>query len=257
MGVIQHDFTYGSFYGGISATERFGMVVYGCEGIDEIATRDVTPIVVPGKNGVLHLDNGRWDERQISYLCYVPGVTSDNYIAKMLEIRAFYGEEGHAEYLPLFDTFYPEHFAQAAFAGAMEPEPMAFRTKGLIKITFKCRPERYLISGQETTTFTAQSTAPFELTNPTDFSAFPLIYITGRGTGSVTFSAGLIYSCTINVNFSTSLSEGTSINCETYQMTRPEKVTADVLPVLYPGTTTVTFDGGVETVAVTPRWWTL
>lgn len=246
MGVVKHDFSYN----GVSASTYLGVTVYGVEGLDEIAAKDVSSVVVPGRNGVLHLDNHRWNERTVSYLVYLPGADSEDYADLLMLIRETFGSEGGG-YLKLKDTYYPNHFSLATFAGAMEPESMAFRTKGIVKVNFNCRPERFLDSGDDIINYTT----PLKATNPTSYIAEPEIYITGSGAaGTVTFSNSLGESWTISVSDTTN---PIYINCETYDMNYPARVTITELPKLRPGDTNIAITGGVTKIEMKPRWWTL
>ena len=58
MGVTRHNINFA----GINALEKEIIIYAGTA--DEMAARDVEAVTIPGRNGVLHLDNGRWGERE-------------------------------------------------------------------------------------------------------------------------------------------------------------------------------------------------
>ena len=249
MGMIRHSFNFGS----VKSDVTLAMEVYGCEGVDDMATQDITSVIVPGRNGVLHLDNHRWNERTISYLCYVPATDSISYANKLETARNrlsyFKG------YQRLTDTFYPDYYYRAAFVGTLEAEPMAFRTKGLVKFTFSLRPERFLTAGESA----VDVTSSLQIVNPTTQESKPEIFLGGSGAVTLTFTKG---DQSRSITVSDVPLGGVTIyceDCEAYSGSTPvnDRITAAEFPVLYPGTTTITYTGNVTVIKLVPRWWTL
>lgn len=240
MGVMKHDLKFG----GIVASEK-GIVIYGAN-VDETAERDVEAVEIAGRNGVLHLDNGRWRERTQTYMAFVKG---ENYPARIAYVRRVFGRVGKA-YMRLEDSYNPDVYTMATFVDALTPESLAFRTQGLVTITFQCRPERYLRLGERTVT----TSGSIILANPTDMPARPLFHVVGSGSGTLTVGNQII---TIN-----SISDYVDIDCDTMDCTKGAvncngNVTLSSFPVLEAGTTGVAISGGLTSVSITPRWWTL
>jgi len=242
MGVMKHDIRFG----GIVASEK-DVIIYGGN-VDEVAERDVEAVEIPGRNGVLHLDNGRWRERTQTYLAYVKG---ENYPARIAYVRRVFGRMGKT-YARLDDTFNPDVYSMATFVDALVPESLAFRTQGLVTLTFQCRPERYLRTGDQTITTTSSVT----LVNPTGLPARPLIrvYVSGGGTVTVgnktmTISSSLP-TAYVDIDADTQDCTSGATNCNNY-------VTLVEFPTFGAGSTGVSLGGGATSAVITPRWWTL
>ena len=240
MGVIRHNINFD----GINAREK-EIVIYGGT-VDEIAARDVSTVTVPGRNGVLHMDNGRWGERKQSYLAYLPG---DNYPARIAYARTVFGRRGKG-YKRLEDTFNADEFSLASFDDAMKPESMAFRTMGLTELSFSCRPERFLRTGEQVITASSEVT----LANPSGLPALPLFRVYGNAAGTLIVGNNIIYIDVISgyVDIDCDLKDcfKGSVNCN-------GNVRLADFPFLGEGTTGVKITGGLTSVEITPRWWRL
>lgn len=240
MGVIKHDIKYGD----ILASDK-QIVIYGGD-VDEIAARDVTSVAVPGRNGVLHLDNGRWTERKQTYLAFITG---DGYAARLAYARGVFGRVGKA-YTRLEDTFNTDVYALATFEDALKPESLAFRTAGLCELSFNCRPERFLRTGEQVITTTSSVT----LSNPTGMPARPLLRVYGVTAGSLTVGGEVVYIDAIDgyVDIDCDLCDcyKGAVNCN-------GDVRLSNFPVLGEGTTGVSISGGLTSCQITPRWWRL
>ena len=231
-------------FDGINAAEK-EIVIYGGN-VDEAAVRDVSAVVVPGRNGVLHFDNGRWAEREQKYLAFVRG---DSYPARLSYVRRVFGGVGKS-YARLEDTFNASTFSMATFSDAITPESLAFRTAGLCVLTFSCRPERYLRTGEQTIT-TASSVT---LSNPTGMPARPLLRVYGTGAGTIIVGGNIVYIDEIDGYVDIDCDMGDcfkgATNCN-------GDVRLSSFPVLGEGTTGVSITGALTSVEIVPRWWTL
>lgn len=240
MGVTRHGFNFD----GINSEDK-GLVVYGGS-VDEIAVRSYEAITVPGRNGVLHLDNGRYDERPQAYLVYVPG---ESYADRLSYIRTTFGRRGKG-YKRLEDTFNPDVYSMASFVDAITPESMAFRTVGLVTLSFQCRPERFLRNGEQVIT----ATSPVTLANPTGMPAKPLLRAYGTAAGTVTIGNHILYIDAIN--------EYIDIDCDSCDCSKGSTncngdVRIQTFPELGEGTTGISWTGGISRLEITPRWWAL
>ena len=96
--------------------------------------------------------------------------------------------------------------------------------------------------------------ASSEYRNPTDFPAKPLIKIHGSGSGVVGIGT---YTVTIN-----DIIDGMIVDSEqqdTYkdQMNCNSKVSITEYPKLVSGNNAISISGGVTSIEIIPRWWTL
>ena len=217
-----------------------------CSGWETVPfpSRDVETVAVPGRNGTLSLDNGRYENVPVRYQCYIIG----DFLAKYKNfLNCLSRNRG---YRRLEDTYHPDEYRMGQIVAEVSPEMSQHMVDGHFTVEFDCKPQRFLKSGERTEVLAA-SGAPFY--NPTRFTALPLIRVYGTGTLTVG-------SETVQV---TAANGYTDLDCDLQEAYRGSTncngnlvLTTGGFPVLDPGANTVTWTGftGVE---ITPRWWML
>ena len=234
--------------------------------------RRVTKITVPGRNGVLRIPEDAWENVTCTYNCYLRGgPVQASAVAEWL-----YSSSGYAE---LRDSYHEGGFRLAAFDGPMDIENILNR-RGRITISFDCRPEFWLDSGQEKQEFWPEhSTVTAVLTNRTKQIARPLIriytgdkaetvIITFAQSGEIWDLSGVTDKMTI-----TGITGYIDLDCEKMlaykgKTSMTSKIAMDDgiprFPVLQPGPAKIIFSAPEGTVTptatkieITPRWWTL
>ena len=83
-------------------------------------------------------------------------------------------------YQRLTDTFHPDEFRQALFVDGFEVEPIDYATASEFTVTFNCKPQRFLSSGETKTSVPSGGT----VTNPTLLESSPMLEF--KGYGSIT-----------------------------------------------------------------------
>lgn len=207
--------------------------------------RDVTMVEVPGRNGALVIDNGRWKNIQVTYPCSI----ARDFAANMAALRAWLlSQRG---YQRLEDSYDTAHYRMGQFRAELSPEVTTGCRGATFDVVFDCKPQRWLVSGETAVTATNGG----ELVNPTPFDALPLITVTGSGAGSLTVGG-----VTVEI---LSMPESTlTIDCETQNAyssagNRNSVINAPEFPVLAAGSTAISWEGSIISVSVVPRWWTL
>ena len=128
-------------FGGIDSAD-YGIYVAG-NAVFNSPERDVTMIDVPGRNGQLTFDNGRFMNIEVTYNAFVTGDNSND-IAD--NIRGYRNAIGSLiGYQRLEDTFHTDEFRQAIFRNGIEVEPTIYQTGGYFDITFDCKPQRWIV----------------------------------------------------------------------------------------------------------------
>lgn len=172
------------------------------------------------------------------------------------------GERG---FLRLEDSFEPEYFRLARFAGPINIDQLMGRW-GRAQIEFECQPERYLVGGEKPYNLRINDT----ITNPTGRTAFPRLRVTGSGTVYVTVENDGETLCEIMCNLGT----GRTLKFDSADYTvvdeNGDNASAFVswtagpsdyhqFPELRKGSTTITTSGtgSVTALEIIPRWWTL
>lgn len=230
-------------YNGRSSKD-FGIVIEE-SGAWAVPGRDFESLAVEGRNGELTIDNGRYENLSISYKCTI----GRGFPVKMSDLNAWL--MSNTGYNRLEDSQQPEYFRMARVAEGLSPEVFANLIGGKFEITFDCKPQRWLKSGEDE--ITLQTTNA--IYNPTLYNAYPVFEITGNGNlviGSKTITIAnnpgtLILDCELGDAYSKSA----HTNYNQYVTESDLELTS-----LAPGVNNITKPAGM-TVKMKPRWWTL
>lgn len=156
------------------SSRNYGVYITG-SAVYNAPNRDVEMITIPGRNGSFPLDHGRFENIEITYPA---GVYADNESDFADAISDFRNMLCSAKgYCRLEDEYNPGEYRMAIYKSGLEVEPAQLKA-GEFDITFECKPQRYLKSG-ETPVTVGLSTS---LTNPTKFESSPEIRVKGYGT---------------------------------------------------------------------------
>ena len=161
-------------FGGVNSAD-FGIYVSG-EGVFNAPKRDVEMIKIPGRNGAFALDNGRFENIEVTYPAF--NFEPDDYDTFMQNLSDFRNAIcAQRGYQRLTDTFHPDEYRMATYIGGLEIKPVKYNTASEFNIVFDCKPQRWLTSGETAVMVTSGDT----LTNPTLFESGPLLEATGSG----------------------------------------------------------------------------
>ena len=207
--------------------------------------RDVTAISVPGRNGSILLDNGRYLDVSIRY----PAFIHQNFATRAADVREWLCS-APARYMRLSDDYDPDHYRLAYYAGGIDFDLRPLNTAAEFDLIFAAKPQRYLISGDTPQEYSASGT----ITNPTQQPAAPLITVYGSSAGSITVGTTTIQINAIDTSITIDTDTGDAYrgatNCN-------GDILASKFPTLVHGDNAVAFDGGITSVSITPRWWTI
>lgn len=169
MAVMQNSI----IFGGVDSAD-FGIYIGG-EGTFNAPKRDVEMISIPGRNGAFALDKGRFENIEVTYSAFNYETDLATFSANLEAFRnAICSQKG---YQRLTDTFHPDEYRMAAYIDGLEIKPIEYNTASTFDITFDCKPQRYLTSGETTITVADGQT----VTNPTLFASSPMLEVTGYG----------------------------------------------------------------------------
>lgn len=211
--------------------------------------RKVDIYSVPGRSGDIIRPQNAWENVEQSYEIFagdgsqhaVPGAFSS--VAEWL-----YGPTG---YQRLEDDFDPDHFRLAHFVGPFDIENIMTRV-GRATISFDCKPQRFLISGETEITMII----PEDIVNPTTFAARPLLLVSGGGLeGTVTVN-GTVF--TISDTTVPVYIDCETMNCYDGNGNNKNAIVSSStseFATLAPGSNAIGFSGAISTVKITPRWW--
>lgn len=236
-------------FGNVNSLD-YGVLLAG-DGTFNAPRRDVETVEIPGRNGELLIDRGRYDNITVEYTSYIYAENLETFRTKLNNFRnALSSQIG---YQMLTDTFHPDEYRLGTFINGFEAEPIHYNTLAEVKLSFDCKPQRFLLSGDTEITVASGTT----LTNPTLFAALPLIRV--EGTGALTIGNQ-------NITITGTSSQIIYIDCElmdAYTLSGGAIVSAndkiDLNEAAFPtlsGETAISFTG-LASVKITPRWWRL
>ena len=236
MGVIPYE--YLMFSG--RSSEDFKAHISG-SGTFISPTRDVESISVPGRNGDLHVDNGRFTNVPIIYPAFITEDFEKNYSAYKAFLCAQIG------YKILADSYHPDHYRRAMFNGGISPEMATLNRAGSFELSFDCDPRLFLKSGDKVIRINGGG----DIYNRTQFASKPIIRAYGTGTLTIGDVSIEIISADEYTDIDCELQEAykDSINCNSNIV-----LENGVFPELMPGLNEITYSGILDII---PKWWTV
>ena len=235
----------------------FGVYISGA-GTYKAPERNYEEIEIPGRNGVFLFDFGNYKNVDVSYEAFIAEQTKYypmNYSRFEENIAAFrsflISRDG---YVRIEDTYHPDEFRLGYYNMEFDPDVHQSLMGAQFTITFKCKPQRFLKSGERK--LTRGTDFSTNLRNPTNHTATPLIR--AYGTGSVT-----IGSRTIVISRANSYTDIDTELQEAYKDTLATSCNDKIIlsngefPVLKPGLNTVSTAATITRLEITPRWWTV
>lgn len=133
-------------FDGINSAD-YGVWISG-DNVFASPSRDVEYVSVPGRNGDLIIDNGKWNNIRLTYPAFIP----KGYDSQIDEFRRVISKK--KGYRKLEDDYHPEEYRLASFSAGISPNNQsAFYRSGRFDLTFNCKPQRFLKSGDDPISF--------------------------------------------------------------------------------------------------------
>lgn len=219
----------------------FGIYISG-SGTFNVPERDMETVSVPGRNGELLIDNGRFKNINITYPVYIHELF---YILSGAAKAWLLSRTGYAR---LEDTYNPDTYRMGIFTGPIDFDMRFQNWGGECNLVFNCKPQRFLKIGNEI----VESTGPVTLYNPTAFVALPLIRV--YGTAGTLIAGNRIMQISeideyIDIDSDIQNAFKGTQNCN-------GKISGS-FPELPAGQMGISFSGGITKIKIKPRWWTI
>lgn len=210
---------------------------------------------IPGRNGSLLLDKGYYNDGEIEFkdVGFIPETVyqeSDTAL-RLMGVREWLLQP--IGYKRLECSWQPDEYRMAYLSKDFDPDLLDGLNGGTVDLTFTCKPQRFLKSGENEIVVPEDG---LELINPTAFDATPLITVTGSGTFAIVNSDGIFYvttdrdaiiDCDLMDVYN---SEGSNLNANS-MFTLPD---GEDKIHLSAGTNYLLYDGFTE-VTIVCRWW--
>lgn len=161
-------------YGDVDSSD-YGIYISG-EGVYNAPERAVEFVNVPGRNGAIALDQGRYENIQVTYPAMVLENDQESFRERLGRFRnAILSQKG---YQRLEDSYHPEEYRMGVYTSGLEVKDLlTFHQGGNFELTFDCKPQRWLTVGD----YPIPVESGDVLDNPTLFDAGPLLEIEGYG----------------------------------------------------------------------------
>lgn len=173
-------------FGGVDSAD-YGIYITG-EAVYNAPSRAVDMITVPGRNGAVALDQGRFENIVVTYPAGTFGDDQADFRTALSNFRnAILAQRG---YQRLEDTYHPDEYRMGIYVEPFEVKPVNHGEAGQFTLSFNCKPQRYLTSGETEISVSDGDT----ITNPTPFDSQPLLAVKGEGSVSIgNYSIELIH----------------------------------------------------------------
>lgn len=123
---------------------------------------------VPGRNGNLLVDQNYLENIEVAY----PACIYAGFDANLAGLRsALLSQKG---YVRIMDSYHPDEYRLGVYMNELSVVPTVLGDGGTFEVVFNCKPQRFLLSGETSTTLSASGS----ITNPTLFASRPLVKIT-------------------------------------------------------------------------------
>lgn len=213
-----------------------------------IPERDYEIVHVPGRDGDIVLDKGSYKNTVRSYVVSFGEPDKENFVSLANGLSEWL--HSCSGYARLEDSYEPEYYRLALYYETIDIVN-AYNKAGQVTIKFNCKPQRFLKIGDNVIGFTSNG----YLTNPTFFDSRPIIKIYCNGDGSVQIGEYVIVLKDIDeyIVIDSELMDAYkgTVNCNS-------KIELNGnFPRLIKGRNDISFSGGITSVEVRPKWWTI
>ena len=206
--------------------------------------RDYTITHIPGRNGDIIQDNGSYKNVERTYEVSFDAPNEDFATYANAVSAWLHSTTGYAR---LEDSYEPNYYRMAIYQESNIFENL-YNQAGTATIVFECKPQRFLKTGDNDITIQNSLT----IMNPTGFEAYPLFKVTGTS-GVLTVNGN-------SITFS-SIDDFVMLDCELQDAYKENinknSTISGTFPVLKPGSNTISWTGGITSVTMKPRWWTI
>lgn len=234
-------------YNFVSSDDIDADIYIGSQGSFKAPRRVVSKTSIPGRNGDLIRDEGRFANILLTYNI----VIMDDVRRTAPLIYDWLLSPGSG-YHRLDDMNYDWHFRMARVEGEIEFKTGPYNKTGVAQVTFDCKPQKYLYSGERPYSIDTATT----LTNPTKYPSNPEIKVFGDGTCALMLNDQLITIDDVD-EYVVLDSETMNAYKGTTNMNSKVHLGTNGFPVFVPGENTIQPGTNVTEVQYKGRWWEL
>lgn len=230
-----------------TSSDDVGMIVEHYPSV-QFPEKNIEVQNVPGRNGDIVLFNGSYSNYEQSYSVFLDSKNIGGLESVIPKIANWL--LGNDSYQRLEDSYFPAFYRMAYYTGGTEFISI-LNEYGQGTLTFNCAPERYYKYGETP----IQCELHQYLTNPSSFPAKPFIFINGTGSDGTLFFDEKPFQIkavpaylAIDAKLHTAYTGNGSYNYN---------IVGDYEDLTLGPETRISWYGGISSVQITPRWWTI
>ena len=173
MGVNPTPSNFKTFTFDNTNSAQYGVYITG-QGVFNAPERNVEMVEIPGRDGAYALDKGNFNNIEVTYPAGIVADTEADFATAVSNLRNFLCSK--TGYCRLTDDYNSGEYRMAVYKSGLDVSHEGLRT-GEFDITFECKPQRWLTSGETKTSVANNGT----ITNPTLFESRPTLEFQGYG----------------------------------------------------------------------------
>ena len=150
-------------FNGVNSAD-YGILISGA-GTYATPERNIQSIPVPGRNGDIQIDNGRYNNIQVRFEAGLSRNFEPNYLPFLRELLSA------PLYSRLEDSYHPDEFRLATFRSEMVPDVGTIMRSGKFELIFDAMPQWFLKSGEIEIAYPDSSKTKQTIYKYTDFTA--------------------------------------------------------------------------------------
>ena len=132
-------------YGGVDSAD-YGVYITG-DAVFNAPKRSVELVSVPGRNGSIEIDQGHFENIEVSYPAGMFGDDKTDFRERLSDFRnAIMAQKG---YHKLSDTYHTDEYRMGIYVDGLEVDPTHYNEAGQFTLKFNCKPQRWLTSGED------------------------------------------------------------------------------------------------------------
>lgn len=152
---------------------NFGVYITG-KGVFNAPERNVEMIDIHGRNGAFALDHGNFNNIEVTYPAGIFADTEADFAQAVSDLRNWLCSK--VGYVRLEDDYNPNEYRMAIYKSGLDVDHDML-IAGEFELTFDCKPQRFLKSGETAISITSGDT----IKNPTRFDSNPMFEVYGYG----------------------------------------------------------------------------
>jgi phage-related protein len=251
-------------FAGMSTASIPGLLIEA-KNIHDLPERDVEKIHVPGRNGDVLVDSGSYQNATVSYQCAVTKFSALPELARLLTVgqQAGWGFTPWRGYQLLRDGW-AGHERLAVHSSQIPMEEIIANRLLRFTVAFDCKPQKYY---NRAAVVTRSGAGSLTLNRPVGATAStPRIEIVGSGTVTLTLEGqtitltGLVTPPQSGGEYqwpSAVIDSEAMIACRTSAAGVRANIDIAQWPQFWQLVHTVSATGGVTSIKIYPRWWSL